>query len=546
MPKSRAWAAVALALAVSLPVACRTPAARPGASVKQVLRVPLTAAPRSLDPAQGWTSVEAELGRLCWQPLLLASDPATPPAPGAAESFDLSPDGLTYTFHLRPGARWSDGSPVVAKDFLVAWRRLIDPRTAAPAADLFASAIKGGLEAHAQDPKGDPAVLRVALAGLGLSAPDPLTFQVTLAQREGWFPWLATLWQGGPVRPDMVQRGDWASGPATLPANGPFRIVSASSSQIRLERNPDYWGPRPQLQEVKGLVVPSAADRLRLYRQGKLDMTDVAPDLVAKVDRSGLRGQMLTRPLPEEVWAAFNSSRAPFDDSRIRLAVARAIDRPALIRKVLSGAGRPDPVLVPDGLPGHFPDLASQQAYDPAAAKTVLAAASGAARLEGATLLTTASPSGTRIAKFLVVQVRRQLGVTLKVSAVSSALFYKRISSGDFQIAAPIGWRLDYPDPQDWYGLFLSTNGDDWSQWRDPEYDQLVTTAAGLSDQGQRLRLYRQAAILLAAQAPAAFLYQPVAFELVSPRLRGLVPTLLDDLPFLGNRNPTGIGLTGR
>src|SRR5438067_10681802 len=247
----------------------------PNLAADQTLRIQLTEGPRSFDPALQYLTSEEEIGRLYAEPLLRPTPDLADVEGAAAQSYEVSSDGLTYTFHLRPNGQYSDGHPVTAQDFVYAWKRLIDPRLAAAHADLFAQAVSGGSEAEALDPNSDAARIEPALSALGLKAIDNLTFQVTLPRPQGYLKWIATLWNGAPVRADMVQaRGAaWATDPQTLITNGPYR-VAAMGSTVKLEANPHYWGGRPPVTAITAAVATSA-EAVRSYAAGDLDLAKV-------------------------------------------------------------------------------------------------------------------------------------------------------------------------------------------------------------------------------------------------------------------------------
>jgi len=201
------------------------------------LRVALGGVPATFDPALQREPWERALASFYMEPLLRVAPDLGSVVPAAASSYDVSPDGRTYTFHLRPDGYFADGAPVTAADFVRAWRRIIDPRTASPHADLFASAVDGGAYAEALDPDDPAAPIDSALGRLGLAAPDPATFVVTLPRPSIWFKWVATVWAGAPVE---------AGGQA---GNGLFRIESVREGTITLVPNA-HFRMRPKVARI--------------------------------------------------------------------------------------------------------------------------------------------------------------------------------------------------------------------------------------------------------------------------------------------------------
>src|SRR5215469_3312279 len=208
------------ALAVMATFACGgntggTSSAQAAPADQQLLRVNDGTDPNSLDPTQQTYTYEAAVGRLVYQPLLQANASLTDVQPAAAQSYDISSDGLTYTFHLRPNAKWADGKPVVAADWVYGWKHFLNPALAAGYVDpYFDMTIAGGANYSNVDVKSASAIDSF-LNGLGLSAPDPNAFVVKLAAPAGYFKWVASLWVAVPLRQDVVEQAAGGASPST-------------------------------------------------------------------------------------------------------------------------------------------------------------------------------------------------------------------------------------------------------------------------------------------------------------------------------------------
>ena len=206
----------------------------------QSLRVMIEDQPASLDPGQTQYTYETAVLRAISEPLLRPKANLDGVVPAAAESYQANSAGTAYVFHLRANAKYWDGTPVKAQDFVYAWQRLIDPRLAAPNETLFADAVLNGQRVALMDPQRDAATIDAALATLGLKAVDDLTFQVQLERPDPAFMWLAALPAGAPIRKDVLTKsGDkWATAPGTLVTNGPFHVTQlAKNDHITVERN---------------------------------------------------------------------------------------------------------------------------------------------------------------------------------------------------------------------------------------------------------------------------------------------------------------------
>src|SRR5437868_616618 len=267
--------AVGILVLVVMAAACDTGVTvGPKLAKDQVLRVMLEDQPASLDPGQTQYTYEPAVLRAISEPLLRPNADLSGVAPAAAQSFDVNADGTAYVFHLRSSARFWDGTPVKAQDFVYAWQRLIDPRLAAPNETLFANAVLNGDRVSLMDPQRDAKTIDAALATLGLKAVDDYTFQVQLAQADPAFVWLAAMPAAAPIRKDVVAKSadKWATTPETLMTNGPYRVTEmVKGDRISVERNPYYWAGKPTLTRIDFDVVIDGATALTKYRSGELD-----------------------------------------------------------------------------------------------------------------------------------------------------------------------------------------------------------------------------------------------------------------------------------
>lgn len=509
---------------VALLAACVSPAPlpRPSPAYSGPLRVRLPAAARTLDPALAATPSElAILGQLV-EPLLKPTADLREVVPAAAQSYEVSPDGLLYSFHLRAGAAYSDGVPVQAQDFVAGWRRLLDPRVASPYADEFAAAVQGGQAAASLDPKLDVPQLEAALAATGLSAPDDSTFQVRLPRPEGWARWLFTLPQGAPVRP------------GSSAGNGPFALRSNDRTGAVLDPNPHY-PVKPGLQGIRFTVVASDAQAVTAFNSGALD---IAPIGLAD---PGLAHDLVRQPQLTVYWLDLNTSLPPFQNLGLRQALAAAIDRPALVREVLHQRGSPAGSPLPAGLRGGG---GAAQAFDAGEARRLLAASGvPAAELGGLKLMVPNAAAERPLADVLVAQLKQNLGLDVAVDAVPPATFGKRLADGDYQLAAPDGWTADYPDVQDFLQLFRSLDGRDHPRWRVEAYDLLERRLEAELDPARRDALAGRLERLLVDGSPAVFLAQSAQWSLVKPYVHGLVTSAADSWP--GSGASTGLSLGG-
>jgi oligopeptide transport system substrate-binding protein len=471
------------------------------------------------------------------EPLLKPTADLNGVTPAAAQSYDVTSNGSVYVFHLRKTAQYWDGTPVKAQDFVYAWQRLIDPRLAAPNGPFFAAAILNGEQVSGLDPQRDASQIPTALGTLGLKAVDDFTLQVTLSHPNPAFVWLAAMPAGGPIRQDVVTKyaDKWASSPDSLVTNGPFRVTEmVPNVHLTVVPNPLYWGAKPKLTTITFVVVNDGAVALAKYKNGELDEIDVQPAQAAAVAGDvHLSVDLVKTPALSVFWIVFRLDQAPLNNLKVRQAIAAAIDRDAFIAQIFQGQGLPADTFIPKGMHGYAPDLGSTQTFDVARARATFAASGVSAKDLSAVKFSydQSSDFSKATAKFIHDQLKTNLGVDITLEALDSNTLSSRLDTGDFQIAGPLGWMADYPDPSDWFGIFLTTSSNNFAFYQNKQYDSFVRTAGSDLEPDRRAQEYKQAQSMLANDVPIAFLAQPVSWYLVRPYLRGLTTTPVDEWP---------------
>lgn len=519
-------AAAALLLAACQGSSQGLPVAAPPPSE---LRVGIAELPASSDPAL--TRVyEGAAVRAVSEPLLRPRADLAELLPAAADHFEIAADGRSYSFHIRPAARWSDGAPVRADEFVAAWRRILDPRVNSPWGDLLAGRVRNAASYGDLDPVRDAGQIPAFLAGLGLRSAGESTFVVDLENPAPDFPWLAAMPELGPMRDEGGTRGAGAR-----PGNGPFHIQSWSAQRVVLAANQHYWAGRPRLDRL--ILSPiTAGEEVSEFKHGHQDLVNLSPAGVETLRREGEQDRELVRDVLKatrltQVWLQFNVHEAPFDNPHVRLAVARSIDREALVTDVLKGAGVPSVGLIPRGLADSRPELLAQR-FDPAAARSELAGAGlPAAGLPPVKLLVRDLPGDRRLGEFVAGQVRDHLGLDMTIEVVPSSEVTRRLATGHFQVQGPAGWAGDYPDERNWMDLFLTDRFAQWTRYRSAAYDRLVDLGDREVDPIRRRQPYLQAQQLLAEEAPVAFLFQAQEIALRQPFVQGLRSSPLDAWP---------------
>ncbi len=499
----------------------------------QTLRVNIVTEPNSLDPGQEQYSYEGSIGGMISEPLLHVKPDLSDAAPATAASYSVSSDGLTWTFKIRSNAKWNDGKPVTGADFVYAWQRILDPRLAAPYADpFFDGTVAGGADYANLDPTKDAAKIPDFINGLGLSAPDASTFVVKLQAASPFFKWIASLWMSAPVRKDVVDQygsDKWATSPTSLITNGPYKVSEmVSKDHVTLVPNTNYWGSQPTVTKIINYEISDDNQAYAKYLNGELDEVNVPlanTDLVK--NDPVLSKQIKFVPQLTLFWMDFNTRKAPFNNAQARLAFSKAVDRTALTTNVLKGRSSPADFFIPKGMNGYRPDLGASQAFDAAAAKTMLTSAVGDPSKITVDFLIRNTTANKQIGEFIADQLQTNLGVKVNQVVIDSKTVTTRLRKHDYQLYVG-GWGADYPDDQDWFDIWMTGSGNVFGGYSNPAYDALVKQADTTADATKRQGLYDQAQKILIDDAGGGFLYQRNYMFLVKPYVQGLTTTASD------------------
>jgi oligopeptide transport system substrate-binding protein len=475
--------------------------------------------PDNIDPNRSSFATEAAVIRQVFQPLLRFDSHLTP-QPAAAGSYDVSPDGTVYTFHLRPDGRWSDGQPVTAQQFEYSWRRILDPKLAAEYASFFVDA--GIVGADDWDSGKVPNADNV-----GVRALDDLTLEIRLSHPFGPLPDLAALWVVSPLRSDIVEANPtgWTQDPSTYVGNGPFKMTEwVHQDHISFVPNPQYvangmW-PVPTLQRVTFLMVTSGEADYAAYVNGERDWT-LVPDSVVPVVRQDSELNAQARQYNEltSFWVHLNNAKQPLNDVRIRRALAKAVDRTALIRDIANGVGMPLTSIVPPGMPGAQEGLGQELDFDPAGAQALLAEAGfpGGNGFPTLTYSFSTTSANQRRAEFLQAQWKQNLNINVQLNSMESKAYQAAFKDKNYELAFG-GWGADYPDPQDWFNtLFGCKGGNNKYNYCNPTFDGLVSQADSGADLSERIGLYNQAQTILIQDAPVAPLFVRGRMVIIKP-----------------------------
>jgi len=316
-----------------------------------------------------------------------------------------------------------------------------------------------------------------------------------------------------------------------------------AKDHITVVPNPHYWGAKPSLSAIDFEVVNDGAAALTRYKAGQLDEMSVQPAQASSVAGDpSLKLDLVKTPDLTVFWITFRLSASPTSNGKLRLAIAQAIDRNAFVSQIFQGQGLPATSFIPKGMHGYSSSLSAQN-FDVAQARASLAASGfSAAQLSSLTFsYDQTSDFGKATANFVRDQLKANLGISITLQALDANTYSSNLSTGDFQIAGPMGWTADFPDPADWYDFFLTTSSNNTAFYQNQQYDNFVRVARTDAQADRRDQEYQQAQQMLVGDAPAAFLAQSVSWHLVRTYVRGVTTSPVDEWP--GALNPTLISI---
>lgn len=465
--------------------------------------------PETLDWNKAHTEVETYILMNIMEGLV-SFDSSVNLKPALASKWTISSDGKTFTFNLRTDVKWSDGVPLKAQDFVYSWRRLLSPLTASTSAYLLFD-VEGAKE-YNEGKLLDP-------SQVGVKAINDHTLQVKLTHSHPNWIYVPTFWVTFPLRQDLVEKygQGWAT-PGRMVTLGPYELAYHDLDQrYGFVANTKYYGKHGNIKKFFALIVKDNNAAIKLYEEGKIDfLNDIASaDLKRLLGRSDLK----IFPYLKTDYLAFSTNLYPFDTPSVRHAIGMAINR-AEIKNVLPEA-QPAGSFVPPPLLGY-----SAQAglpFDPVKARAELAATGFNFQEHKFTMILPDWERAKLVAEFIQSQLKKNLGLELELVPMKNQAFRMNLDlhASPFFLAH---WAADFPDPDNFLSIFLSTSGDNRFSWKNPEFDQIVNSASDLTDQAKRKPLYTKAQkILLQDQTVVVPLYYEPIVALVQKRVHGLV-----------------------
>ncbi len=458
---------------------------------------------------------------------LTRSDPATLEArPGAAERWEVSGDGLLYTFHLRPGLKWSDGVPLTMRDFHASFRRLLSPGLGSDNADQLYPVVNA--EEYHKGRLQD-------FSAVGFRVIDDLTLEIRLAHpapyllktmaARAWFPVPMHVVErsGDPLLP-----GNRWSQPGTLVGNGPFVIKDwKADSHLEVERSPTYWNRASvKLNGVRFVPIENFTGEEAAFRSGQLHKTYRVPLAKIAVYRREAPEKLRIHPYSGVYYFNFNVNRPPFTDVRVRRALAMAVDREQLVANVTLADEKPAYHFTPEGIDGYVSEARTKLDFEEARRLLAEAGYPGGKGLEPITLIYNTAENHRLIAETLQQVWKRELGIDLRLENMEWKVYLDNMQGQNYQLCRA-GLIMEPYDASQFLKVFTSDSGFNRTGWSDPAYDRLYKQLMLTAAPAARLQIMQQMEKILTDAMPILPVYYYTNQYLMDPSVRGWVDNLL-------------------
>jgi oligopeptide transport system substrate-binding protein len=486
--------------------------------------------PQGLDPHVVTGVPENHIIRALFEGLAVKNPYTLEPEPGVAESWDISEDGRTVTFHINPEAKWSNGEAMTAHDYVWSWQRALNPAMG----NLYAYMLYPvrNAEAFATGQLDD-------FDEVGVKALDDLTLQVSLNERTPYFIQLMDHYSTFALHRATIEKFGKATDRFTrwtrvenIVSNGAFRLKEwRLNRRIVVEKSDTYWDrDNVRLNGVVFYPTENIVSEERMFRVGQLHYTQSIPLDKIPVYRAMENSPYVQAPYLGTYYFLINTKRPPVDDVRVRQALSMAVDRDKLNRTVLQGSNVPAYSITPPDTLGYYPPKLFD--YDVEKARSLLADA-GYPNGEGfppLELTYNTSESHRKIAVALQQMWKDALNIRVTLSNQEWKVYLDSVTQMDFQIARR-GWIGDYVDPNNFLDLFITGGGNNNTGFSDPRYDEMILRLAPRAEtREERYAIFYEAETILMEQMPIIPIYTYTSKHLIHPSVKGLPSNLMDSL----------------
>ncbi len=493
---------------------------------EQVLHRGNGAEVQTLDPHKAEGVPSSNILRDLYEGLTIEAPDGTV-IPGTAESWEISDDGKTYVFHIRKNAKWSNGDPVTAHDFVYGLRRSVDPATASKYSQILAPILNAEDVIAGKQP----------VENLGVRALDDYTLEIRLKASTPYLLGLLNHSSTYPVHKASVEKyGDQFSRPGKLVSNGAYVLKEwVIQSHIKLERNPNYWdNANTIIDTVYYYPIEDQSTELKRYRAGEIDRTEDVPSQQIKWIKKNLADELQVAPYLGSYYFGFNLTRPPFKDNpKLRRALSMAIDREIITKRITGLGEKPLYSWVPPGINGYeaarldYADWPQKKRVEEA---RKLYKEAGYSRSNPLTveIRYNTSENHKKIAIAIAAMWKQALGVKTRLVNEEWKVFLENRKQKQVTQVFRAGWIGDYNDPYNFMEILLSKHGLNDSGYVNPEYDELLHQASMESDPKKRFELMKKAETLVLRDHPVMPIYSYVSSHLIKPWVGNYVPNVLD------------------
>lgn len=506
------------------------PAANPE-NVKKLI-YSLSSEPETLDPTLNVYSRSSIVLQNMFRGLYkIGPDDQTMPA--LAEGYKTDDSGTIYTFTLKEGLKWSDGSPLTATDFEYAWKRVLDPEVAS-GASWYLYYIKNARAYNNGETTADE---------VGVKALDDRTLEVTLENPTAYFIELTCVTAYYPVKKDVVETEGWTQKAETLISNGPFMAKEIKPKEkLVLVKNPNYVdADQVKLDALDIVYIESPEAELAAYMNGDVDVSDnVSKEALTQYKGSS---EFFVANRIGTSYYDINNSREPFNDARVRRALAMSLEREVIINNIIQGTYKPAFGFVPYGIPyapepgKEYRDVVGNLFEENVGEAKKLLAEAGYPDGQGfptLRLITTSSQTNKDVAQAFQGMWKQNLGIDVEIVTFESKLYWDEFDVGNFDVAFD-GWTGDYPDPMTNLDLFMLENTADDNRWvgeKAERYDALLRENMALVDNAQRYKNFEEAEKLLMEDMPVIPIYYMNDEYLAKPYVSGVLKSYIGHTMF--------------
>jgi oligopeptide transport system substrate-binding protein len=498
----------------------------------QILHFGNGSEPQDLDP-QTITGVPEHKLMMAVLEGLVSEDPRTlEPEPAIADEWKVSEDGLTYTFHIRETARWSNGDPILAPDIVASFKRILTPSLAAEYAYMIHHVV--GAQEFNEGKLKD-------FTKVGFTAPDDRTFVMTLkhpvpfllkamASHYAWWPvHIPTITKFG----GLERKGSRWTLPGNFVGSGPFVLKAWMPNQkIIVAKSPTYWDrERVRLNEIHFYAMDNIDVEERMFRTGQLHITNEAPNSKIDAYRRDNPDVLSIAPYLGAYFYRFNTSKPPFNDPRVRRAFALAINRDSIVANVTRGGQRPSYGVVPPGILGYVSDSQLTGTVEDARRLMAEAGFPDGKNFPRVELLYNTSENHRAIAEAIQQMWRLNLGVDVGLTNQEWKVYLDSQDNLAYDISRS-GWIADYVDPHVFLDQWKTGGGNNDTGWSNARYDALLEQSLQAPDITARYDIYRQMEKIVVDELPILPIYFYMRVTLRDPMVKGYYPTVLDNHPW--------------